>query len=152
MKACTIQDCLLPKMLLDPSMAESIQRIQGWIAQTYSESFIELVAHDHLETAIAIRNLKNGSVTVTPVFSKNTNQTEDSLHRTKQRIGGGSQWNHVNLFAELEFFALGTAITMFMLFRRGLISSQHRIILRSTDLADFSMRLELPNFVKNKTI
>ena len=73
-------------MLLYNGVAEAVERIQGGVeshvAQPHAKPLVELVTHDHLECTIAIRDLEDGPIAVTPVFAVDIYQSENSLDRT----------------------------------------------------------------------
>ena len=98
-------------MLLNASVAEAVERVEGSIefhvAQPHFEPGVKLVPQNHLEVAVTVRHLEDGSVAETPVLPVNSDEAENSLDWTQKRVGGRGQRDLVDPFPKLVVLGLG---------------------------------------------
>ena len=98
-------------MLLDASVAESMERVQGCVQvhlpQPHLEPRVEFVTLDDLETPVSVRSLEDRSVAVTFVLSVDIDEPEDRLDWTEQRIRSCSERDLMYALAKLVILRLG---------------------------------------------
>ena len=102
---------LYEEMLLDASMAESMQRelggIQAHVGEPCAKPQIEFVPKEDLEAAYTVRHLEDGRVTTAVVFAVDLSEPADSPDWTQQWIFGRRQWDLMNPLAKLVVLGFG---------------------------------------------